>query len=109
MSEIMARINAEHLVELIDDRLASIASVPPMTPQDTAFLARGMLACAAALTEVVGPPTAGAIVGDAQFPIVQWKTMTATATGLPVLILSIPPGIELTFALTLQVRSGTVH
>jgi hypothetical protein len=35
MSEIMARINAEHLVELIDDRSASIASVPPMTPQDT--------------------------------------------------------------------------
>jgi hypothetical protein len=36
MSEIMARINADHSVELMDDRSASIASVPPMTPQDTA-------------------------------------------------------------------------
>jgi hypothetical protein len=36
MSEIMAKINAEHLIELIDNRSQSIASAPPMTPQDTA-------------------------------------------------------------------------
>ena len=54
MTEIMARINAEGRVELIDDRSARIESAANMTPFDTAYFARGMLACAAASPDEFG-------------------------------------------------------
>jgi hypothetical protein len=99
MTEIMARISSGGRVELIDDSSAIIKSVDPMTPQDAAYLARGMLACAAALLGP-NPPSAGAIGGDAHLPIMTWGVSTSTVTGAPVLILSIPSGIELTFSIT---------
>jgi hypothetical protein len=71
MTEIMARISSGGCVELIDDSSAIIKSVDPMTPQDAAYLARGMLACAAALLGP-NPPSAGAIGGDAHLPIMTW-------------------------------------
>ena len=101
MTEIMARINAEGRVELIDDRSARIESAATLTPFDTAYLARGMLACAAALSSA-SPPKAGAIGGDAHLPVMKWVVTSSTLTSQPVLIFSIPPGIELTFAMSSQ-------
>ncbi len=101
MAETMARISAEGRVELIDSLSAPIESVAPMTPLDAAYLARGVLACAAALSSAY-PPAAGAIVGDADLLINRWVVSTNRVTGKPVLIFSIQPGIELIFELTPQ-------
>jgi hypothetical protein len=101
MVEIMARVSAGARVELIDDRSAIIKSVVPMTPFDAAYLARGMLACAAALSGA-NPPKTGTTVGDAHLPVMKWVVGASRITGDPVLILSIPSGIELTFQLPPQ-------
>ena len=101
MAEILARINAEGRVELIGDQSARIESVAPMTPLDAAYLARRMLACAAALSGS-NPPTAGAIGGDAHLPIMNWAVGLSNVTGDPLLVLSVPPGIQLTFVMPKQ-------
>jgi hypothetical protein len=109
MPEIIARIGPHDDVELTTEGSVTIDS---MTPEDAAYLARGLLSCAAALS-VPNKPPHKAIIGDAQFPILEWKTMTSTLSGKPVVILSIPPGIELTFELTLggarELGSALVH
>ena len=97
MTEIMARISSGGRIELMDAR--STTSVEPMTPQDAAYLARGMLACVAALSSL-NPPSDGTICGDAHLPVMTWVVSSSTITVAPVLILSIPSGIELTFAMT---------
>ncbi|MGB8898726.1 MAG: hypothetical protein WCC90_05520 [Methylocella sp.] len=79
MTEIMARINAEGRVELIDDRSARIEAAATMTPFDTAYLARGMLACAAALSSA-SPPKAGAIGRDTDLPVMKWVVTSSTLT-----------------------------
>lgn len=126
MTEIMARVSAKGEVELIDERSVKIET-PAMTPYDAAYLARGMLSCAVALSGP-NPPKIGAICGDAHLPVVKWTVGSSTITGAPVLILSIPSGIELTFAIwpqgakelgaalvaqaqgtPLERQSGTVH
>jgi hypothetical protein len=96
--ELMARIGPEGSVEISDEHSVPIKSVPAMTPYDAAYLARGLLACAVVLS---GPPTAaattGTIIGDAHLPVMRWKVATSVANGEPVLIFSVPSGIELTF------------
>ena len=101
MAEILARISQEGCVELVDDRSAKIEAVNSMTPHDAAFLARGMLSCAAALSGPK-PPKAGTIVGDAHLPVIFWKVGSSNINGQPVLILSIPSGIELIFQMPPQ-------
>lgn len=85
MAEIMARIGPAGSVELIDDRSMVIPTVGAMTPMDAAYLARGMLASAVALS---GPnaPSPGTIVGDAHLPIMKWAVGASSVTGDPVLI-----------------------
>lgn len=100
MAEIMARVSAGNLVELIDERATVIKSAP-MVPRDAAYLGRGLLACAAVMSGP-NPPPLGFIAGDAHLPILKWVVTTASATGQPVLMLSIPGGVELTFAMTPQ-------
>src|SRR5580700_3072720 len=101
MAEIMARISPQGGVELVDDRLVKIIAVDSMTPRDAAFLARSILSCAVALS---GPnrPEVGALVGDAHLPIMTWKVSSSNINGQPVLILSVPSGIELTFQMPPQ-------
>jgi hypothetical protein len=127
MTEIMARIGQNGDVELIDDRSAKIEAAGSMTPHDAVYLARGILSCATALSGP-NPPKPGAIVGDAHLPVVKWTVGASTFTAEPVLILSVPSGIELTFAIwpqgakelgaallaqaqgsPLERQSGTVH
>jgi hypothetical protein len=101
MAEIMARVAAAGRIELVDDTSAAIESVEPLTPSDAAYLARGMLACAVALS-CPNPPQTGTIVGDAHMPIMKWAVAASSATGEPLLILSVPSGIELVFVVPRQ-------
>jgi hypothetical protein len=104
MSEILARISAQGGVELIDEKYVSIDSIGSMSPHDAAYLARGILACAAALSGKQ-PPRAGAIGGDAHLLITKC-TVGLNPLGRVVMILSIPSGIELTFDLSPEDAKG---
>lgn len=100
MSGIIPRIGADKKVELTEGGSATLAD--PMTAKEAAFLGRGILACATATLAPNAP--LGALVGDMHLPIIKWATGT-NPLGEPVLVLSVPPGIELTFqmpALTLR-------
>ena len=99
MSETIARVNSSAGIDLVDERMRKIEGAASMTPLDAAWLARGLLACAATLTGQ-NTPTPGTIVGDAHLPIMRWATGTSKFNGKPVLILSVPPGFELTFEMT---------
>lgn len=101
MSEIMARVAPNGRVEIVDDKGKKIEATGALLPNDAAFLARGILACAAALS-AANPPEAGRLVGDAHLPITKWVVGASNANGEPVLVLSIPSGIELTFQIPAQ-------
>ena len=101
MAETIARIDAQGRVELIDERSATIESVVPMASADPAFLARGTPACAAALSSAA-PPAAGAIGGDAHLPIMTWLVGSSNNTGDPLLVVTIPTCISLTFQMPAQ-------
>jgi len=103
MGENIASIGEGGTVELVDEKMKKIAGAFPMTPDDAAFLARSLLACAATLA-FDKSTKAGTLCGDAHLPVLQWKVRVGTASGLPVLIFSIPPGIDLTFQLSQQVE-----
>jgi hypothetical protein len=98
MSEIIARISADSGVELITEQNKIIEAVGSLSPMDAAYLARGIFSCAATLSGP-NPPESGALVGDAHLPPLAWKVGISRPEGHPVLILSVPPGIELTFLL----------
>jgi hypothetical protein len=102
MAKIMARISAGGRVELIDDRSANLESAEPMTPLDAAYLARGMLSCAAVLSGE-NPPKVGTIGGDTYLPTLKCAVGSSAATDVLVLKLFVPPGIELSFQMTSQV------
>jgi hypothetical protein len=100
VAEIMARVNAKGCVELTYNGSALIDSVAPMTPIDAAYLARGMLACAATLSGP-NPPKVGDVVTDAHIPIIDGGGLKrSAATGELLLVLPIPSGIELTFVVS---------
>ena len=69
--EILARIAAGGRIELANEGSATIADADSMTPDDAAYLARGLLASAVALASV-NPPQEGALVGDASIPVEQF-------------------------------------
>jgi hypothetical protein len=96
VGEILARVSPEKGVELMDDRSAKIEGVGSMTPEDAAYLARGMLALAVTLPGQ-NPPKVGAIGGDAHLPVVKWTVGASVFTGWPVLSLTLPSGIEFMF------------
>ncbi len=97
MAEIMARVTPQGKVELVRKQSERIEGVN-LAPTDAAHLARGILACAAALSGA-NPPKAGTIGGDAHLPVMHWGVGTSNINGAPILILSVPSGLELTFQL----------
>lgn len=101
MTEILARISATNGIELVNERSEKIEGAGTLTPHEAAYLARGMLACAAALSGA-NPPTTGALGGDAHFPVMQWKVGASAFNGEPLLLITIPSGIELTFQMPPQ-------
>jgi hypothetical protein len=98
MTEIIARISANAGVELIGDQSKLIDAVGSLSPMDAAYLARGIFSCAAMLSGA-NPPKAGVLVSDVHIPPLAWRVGISRLAGDPVLILSVPPGIELTFLL----------
>jgi hypothetical protein len=127
MGEILARVSQEKGVELVDDRSRKIEGIGSMTPEDAAYLARGMLALAATLPGP-NPPEVGTLGGDAHLPVAKWAVGASAFTGKPILLLTLPSGIELSFAIwpdgakglgtalikqaegsPLQEQSGTIH
>jgi hypothetical protein len=127
MAEILAKIGPERTVELAVDGWRKIEEVPPISPQDAAYLGRSMLACAATLSGP-HPVKVGTLCTDAHLPVIKWAVGPSAFTGEPVLILTIPSGIELSFAIwpqgakeigaalvaqaqgsPLERQSGTVH
>lgn len=99
MTEIIAKVGPDRGIELVEHRAGKMHLVGSMTPQDGAYLARGMLACAAALSGP-NPPAAGTVVGDVHLPVAKWTVSASSSNGEPVLILTIPSGIELTFQMS---------
>ena len=99
MAEIIPKVSPERGIELVEHRAGKPHLLGMMTPQDGAYLARGMLACAAALSGP-NPPAAGEVVGDMHLPVTKWTVAAASHNGEPVLILTVASGIELTFQLT---------
>lgn len=98
MSEIIPRIGANRMVELVDERNVKIEGLSDLTAEDAAFLGRALLACSATLVEL--HPKVGELVADTHLPIARWIAKLAAETGRPVLILEIPPSeIQLTFEL----------
>ena len=98
MSETLARITTDNRVELIKGGMSKIDGADPMTPTEAAFFARGVLACAVALSGP-NPPPAGSIGGDAHMPIMSWVVGCSNDTGLPAMIVTVPSGIALTFVM----------
>ena len=98
MTEIIARISADSGVELIGDQSKVIDAIGSLSPMDAAYLARAIFSCAATLSGPT-PPKAGTLVNDVHIPPLAWRVGISRLAGDPVLILSVPPGIELTFLL----------
>lgn len=98
MTEVTARINQTQGVELVSVATSSPIAAISMNPVEAAYLARDLLASAAALCSDT-PPKAGAMIGDAHIPF-KGQPGWSNVTGNPSLCVSVPPGIELTFEMT---------
>jgi hypothetical protein len=105
MSETIARIADGGKIELVDERMIKIVGAQQMTPEEAAFLARGLLACAAVLT-INKSAKQGAMIGDAHLPVLKWEVKVGTESRQPVIIFSIPPALALTFQLTTEVEGA---
>jgi hypothetical protein len=101
MGETIATIAEGGNIELVDERMVKIAGASPMTPEDAAFLARSLLSCAAILAADKSAKI-GQLYADAHFPILKWVVSQRTGTHVPIIVFSIPPGIDLTFQLSTQ-------
>jgi len=105
MAEVIAMISEDGKIELVDERIVKIVGTGSMTPADAAFLARSLLSCAAHIS-LEPSPKVGALIGDLHLPILKWTVTTQTETKRPVVIFSIPPGIDVTFQISPQVAKA---
>ncbi len=97
MDEIIAKIGPGHSLELVRYHAGKAASLGFLSPQDGAYLARGMLASAAALCGP-DPPPAETVIPDAPLPVLHWRAEPLDA-GQFTLTVTIQSGTELTFRL----------
>ena len=70
MGEEIAKIGPEANIEIIEYHAGKVRSRLFITPQDGAYLARGLLACAAVLCGP-DPPQAGTIFADSHIPVLK--------------------------------------
>lgn len=94
MDEVIAKVGPEANIEIVEHHSGKIRSRLFMTPQDGAYLARGLLSCSAALCGS-DPPPAGTIIPDSHIPVLKW-TVDSSHDEL-VLTVTIRSGIELRF------------
>ena len=103
MTEILARISAEGGVELIDDKSNLIEGIGSLSPNDAAYLARGILACAAG----TGSQPPGTIGGDVPL-VVSVTQVGANRFGQISIKLTVLQGTELTFVLSPEAAKSIV-
>ena len=101
----LARVAQNRQTEIIDDQSRRVGGIDDLSPDSAAFLGRALLACAALCA--VDPPHIGATPADAHLPVLDFRIDPAVTTDEPLIIFSVPPGIELTFQLT-QARAKAV-
>lgn len=104
MDELIAKVGPEANIEIAEHHAGKIRSRFFLTPQDGAYLARGILACAAALCGP-DPPQAGTVFADSHLPVLKWN-VDATH-GEILLTVTIRSGIELHFRMPQQNAKGT--
>ena len=104
MDEIIAKVGPGQGIELLKYHGGKTVSLGLMTPQDGAYLARGMLACTAALCGS-DPPLVGTVIADASLPVVRWAVKPSGGDDL-VLTLTIQSGIELSFRVPRSIREA---
>lgn len=94
MDEVIAKVGPEANIEIAEHHSGNIRTQLFLSPQDGAYLARGLLSCVAAIYEPDSPPP-GTIIMDSHIPVLRWKV--DTSHGELVLTLTIPSGIDLNF------------
>jgi hypothetical protein len=99
MDEIISEVGPEHSVELVCHHAGKRNAVGRMAPQDAAYLARGILACADALCGL-NPPPLGTIAADAHLTVTKWGV--SQSDGELLLTLTLQSGIDLTFRIAGQ-------
>ena len=99
MDEIISEVGPEHSVELVRHHAGKRSAVGRMAPQDAAYLARGILACADALCGS-NPPPLGTITADTHLTATRWDVSQSGDELL--LTLTIRSGIDLTFRIARQ-------
>lgn len=105
MGQPIAKIVQGGKVELFDQNEVKIAGIDPMTPLEAALLGRSLLACGAVVS-LEATPKINYPCTDVHFPVLEWTLGAQTKIGDPVAIFSVPPGIDLTFQMTLQVEKA---
>jgi hypothetical protein len=98
MTEILAAIQTDGKIALVDTHNTKLTELT-LNELDAACLARGLLSCAALLAAGQAPQ-GKPLIADVHFPILKWSVSTQTETGKPVIVFSIPPGIDVTFQIT---------
>jgi len=104
MDEIIAEVGSEHSVELVRHHAGKRGAIGRMTPQDAAYLARGILACADALCGA-NPPPLGTIIADTHLTVTRWD-VTRSDDELH-LRLTLQSGIVLNFQVAKRVANET--
>jgi hypothetical protein len=99
MDEIIPMVGPEANIEIVEHHSGKIRSRIFMTPQDGAYLARGLLSSAAALCGS-NPPPPGTIIQDSHIPVLKWAV--DASHGELMLKVTIQSGIELSFRMPLQ-------
>lgn len=94
MDEIISEVGPEHSVELVRHHAGKRSAIGRMAPQDAAYLARGILACADALCGA-NPPPLGTITADTHLAVTKWNVGQSGDELL--LTLTLQSGIDLTF------------
>lgn len=98
MTEIIAAIQPDGNIALVDNRNKKIIETT-LNQLDAAYLARGLLSCAAMLAAGQAPQ-GKPIIADVHFPVLKWAVNKQTGTGNHVIVFSIPPGIDVIFQMT---------
>lgn len=69
-------------------------------PTEAAVLGRALLAASAVCRSLPPKPESGSTLSDCHFPVLQWETGTSNVTQAPIMRVTIPGGLQLTFEVT---------
>lgn len=101
MAEIIAAVQPDGTIALVDEKNTKVVD-QPLGQLDAAYLARGLLSCAAVLAAGQAPQKQP-LIADVHFPTLKWTVSRQTGTGKPVIVFSVPPGVDLTFQITPEI------